>query len=429
MIKKYLLRGGVISSVLAGSLALSSIGASAQKVANLSVSGPAVFNGSGNSLVVSNNALVNGTFQASLVSTGRLYLSNPAGPAVLSLLSAPQNGNYSIFLPTLNSNDTVCLQILGNCQSANSLNGNGATNRLALFNSSNTLTNSSITDDGNGNVTINGANGRFAGLTLNNSIFGGSVTINSGYQVFNASVNIPNVNGWDQFCLRQVNNCATANSLSGNGLSHSVAVFNGSNVLGTGSIYDNGAGNVTIGDAVAGSALFNVGSSNQLTIDSNGNLSTSGSINTNNIDSLLNSPLNIGSNNALSVTIGGFNTPTFVRSNFISVNNANVNGNLVVNGVTENYPAVINDLPSGGVIGDAFITVDSHNAININQQTSGQTLSLPNSNGGSSHLVSATHSVYVSNTGTASFIINGVTLAPGTTAEFYWNGSSWGHLI
>ncbi|MFO0781923.1 MAG: hypothetical protein U0524_03485, partial [Candidatus Saccharimonadales bacterium] len=80
----------------------------------------------------------------------------------------------------------------------------------------------------------------------------------------------------------------------------------------------------------------------------------------------------------------------------------------------------IADLPTGGVIGTAAATVDIATTLNMNQTTAGQSMSIPNPTSSTAGRI-----LYISNTGTADFIVNGVGLIPDTSASFIWNGTTW----
>jgi parallel beta-helix repeat protein len=80
----------------------------------------------------------------------------------------------------------------------------------------------------------------------------------------------------------------------------------------------------------------------------------------------------------------------------------------------------ISNLASDGNIGTAAATVDIATTFNVNQTTSGRTLTLP-----SPTVTTAGRIVYVNNVGSAGFSMYGVDVAPGTAQSFIWNGTNW----
>jgi hypothetical protein len=81
------------------------------------------------------------------------------------------------------------------------------------------------------------------------------------------------------------------------------------------------------------------------------------------------------------------------------------------------------NFPVGGVIDIAPNSVDKHSIYHIAQTTPNQTISLP------APTASASGTIYdkyvVKNTGSTSFLINGVTLLVNTSVEVTWNGSAF----
>ncbi|MCA1800255.1 MAG: hypothetical protein LC650_03085, partial [Actinobacteria bacterium] len=97
------------------------------------------------------------------------------------------------------------------------------------------------------------------------------------------------------------------------------------------------------------------------------------------------------------------------------------NGQEFSNAGSSLFTAVsISDLPTGGNIGTAAATVDSASAFNINQTTSGQTLTLPDPTN-----TTAGRVVYVNSVGPESFAMYGVTLSSDRSQAFIWNGTAW----
>jgi hypothetical protein len=80
----------------------------------------------------------------------------------------------------------------------------------------------------------------------------------------------------------------------------------------------------------------------------------------------------------------------------------------------------IADVAAGGNIPlPATTFIDQYRALSVKQTTASQTLTLPNPTD-----VSVLYSVNVTNTGTASFTIYGVDLAPNASTWVTWNGAS-----
>ena len=93
---------------------------------------------------------------------------------------------------------------------------------------------------------------------------------------------------------------------------------------------------------------------------------------------------------------------------------------LHVNGSILFETTVITDKPFGGVIGSSVATVDIYTSINLNQNTPGQTLSLPTPTNPAAGRI-----LQVNNIGTTSVTIGSVTINANKTASFVWNGAVW----
>ena len=80
----------------------------------------------------------------------------------------------------------------------------------------------------------------------------------------------------------------------------------------------------------------------------------------------------------------------------------------------------VGNFAAGGVIGTAAATVDIISDIGVAQTTVGQTLTLPTPtdprNG---------RSVSVANAGTVPFVMNGISIGPGSFSTFEWHGTTW----
>jgi hypothetical protein len=192
----------------------------------------------------------------------------------------------------------------------------------------------------------------------------------------------------------------------------------------------------------------------KFTIDATGNVAASGTYNTNTFTS---SQLQFGAGGAASVKSNGANTLTVdaggaaalnlgtTNANAVSISKSGVtttvNGALTVSqlltasnnftitagtftngGATVNITFALSDFAADGPIGTAAATVDAHTSFSINQTTGSnlRALSLP-----APTSTSPSRLIYVSNIGTASFIIAGVTVPAGANAGFLWNGTAW----
>ena len=190
----------------------------------------------------------------------------------------------------------------------------------------------------------------------------------------------------------------------------------GSNQISIGNtIYgDSSTGRVSFGAALAaGSAILNVGTSAQFTVDASGNIATSGTglIKTNSstafqiADNSGTIPLLTADTTASTVTIA-----------------TSAGGVLLNNGATVNGIKALSDISADGALTTAA-NINVYTSFTLNQTTGGGaralTLPSPTTN------TAATHVIYVSNIGSASFTLAGVTLSPGTNGSFLWNGSAW----
>jgi hypothetical protein len=125
------------------------------------------------------------------------------------------SGNESFVLPTGMGTQTVCTVELGNCAGSGSgITGSGTANHLARFTGSQTLADSSITDDGTvvtvstgeviqgaGGLTI-GASGVNGQLVFQNGSNGNKLTLQSGVTTGNLTLTLPTADGSDGQCLK-----------------------------------------------------------------------------------------------------------------------------------------------------------------------------------------------------------------------------------
>ncbi len=102
--------------------------------------------------------------------------------------------------------------------------------------------------------------------------------------------------------------------------------------------------------------------------------------------------------------------------------NININSSqLTVNSSTVNGVSALGNFGANGNIGTAIATVDVKTAFTIAQTTSGRTLTLPTPTANTV----AGRVVYISNIGSTSFIMHGVTIANGASQSYIYNGSVW----
>ncbi|HEY4964739.1 MAG TPA: hypothetical protein VIH90_08695, partial [Candidatus Saccharimonadales bacterium] len=253
-----------------------------------------------------------------------LQITNGSNVATLSFASSPTS-TVAITLP--NSSGTVCLEGDTACSFAPTTGGTGyIQNGLTLQTNANLNIQSTSTTDitatisalpsqtadllrfenSSGTTALSGinANGNYY---IQSGSYTGTLTqtpLTSG----SATYDLPNYAGTQTLCTLESGNCAGSGGgvTSTGGTNNSVAVFSSTSVLRTGSIYDNGSGNVQIGNSTYSSpiALLAVGTANQLTITNSGALTTSGAIQGLSYDANTATGLTIGGTNATSVTIG-----------------------------------------------------------------------------------------------------------------------------
>jgi fibronectin-binding autotransporter adhesin len=107
-------------------------------------------------------------------SLGTLIFNDATGHVTTLQATAPSTQNQVITLPATNQisgNDTVCLQLLGNCSSG--FSGTGTTNTLVKFTGPSSLGNSGLTDDGS-TVTIAGEDLTVGGIVTTATLQSGS---------------------------------------------------------------------------------------------------------------------------------------------------------------------------------------------------------------------------------------------------------------
>ena len=130
-------------------------------------------------------------------------------------------------------------------------------------------------------------------------------------------------------------------------------------------------------------------------------------------------------------TVGGSLTVTgaaIMNDTLTVAELATFNGGLVVTtgqqltnqGSTLFTAVSIANRPTGGTIGTAAATVDVATTFNVNQTTTGQTLTLPTPTD-----TTAGRIVYINNIGTANFTMSGVLITAGRAQGYIWTGTAW----
>jgi hypothetical protein len=329
----------------------------------------------------------------------QLQQTSGSNAATLGFASPPTT-NIAVTLP--DTSGTVCLESSTNCGFAASSGASGyIQNGLSLQ----TGTNLSIQSVATSSVTaslkdlssqtadllsfIGSAGGTLGGINSNGQLYlqSGSYTgtiAQSSLTSGDATYDLPNFAGTQTICTVESGNCAG----SGGGVTdvgttiNSLAVFNGSNTLRDGSIYDNGSGNVQIGNSTYSSptSLLSVGSANQLSIDASGDLSTSGSITSaglTNGGSTHNNSCNVGTNGTFTLT--------------------------------------------------ASSTVDNCTYITISDTTNSSTITVP-----SPTVSTAGMTTYISDISSATVLYltaggNSIPMVDHTTVTLIWDGTSWSY--
>ena len=138
--------------------------------------------------------------------------------------------------------------------------------------------------------------------------------------------------------------------------------------------------------------------------------------------------INIGTGAAVkTLTVGSTNSTSSTRiqggSGGIILGSSAGQGQLTNNGSTLNSTLAVSDDANGGALGGglaASASVDVYTAISINQTTAGQTITLP-----SPTSATAGRIVFVTNIGSTSFSLHGVTIPTSSAQSYVWNGSAW----
>ena len=197
------------------------------------------------------------------------------------------------------------------------------------------------------------------------------------------------------------------------------------------------SGNITVdvGTATGTAGTISLGSSNAsaLTIGRAGVTTTlQGSVSLTGAGTALNVTNNATIGGVLQVngntTLGDTPGSDTLTVNAAATFNGSLNvatGNAFTNAGSSVFTAIsISDVSGGGNIGTAASTVDVATTFNVNQTTSGQTLTLPTPT-----TTTAGRIAFVNNVGSTSFTMYGNPIASGKSASFIWNGTSWVQTI
>lgn len=152
----------------------------------------------------------------------------------------------------------------------------------------------------------------------------------------------------------------------------------------------------------------------------------------NGVGATANGGILLGATNASSIQIGRSGLLTQIDGTLDVAEDATFNGDLTVAaggtftnaGATVLSAIAISDVAAGGNIGTAATTVDIATTFNVNQTTTGQTLTLPSPTN-----TAAGRLAYVNNIGSAEFTMYGNPISAGSTASFIWNGTAWVQTI
>jgi len=263
---------------------------------------------------------------------------------------------------------------------AGTITGTGTTGRLSYYSGSSTLSDSWLMQNGNGNLQLDsGKNLELVGGSL---VFNGTTVISSARALQNVTADGGIINDGTLANSKLANSSLTVTA--GTGLS--------------------GGGSVSLGSSTSLSVAY--GSSAGTAAQGNTAISFTGSGN------LTGSVSGTAGGGITANTLALVNNPNF--SGAVSANG------LINSGATQFGSVMLGNYPTGGSIGTAATTVDITTSIAIAQTTAGQTLSLP--------LPSSTTAgriLFITNSGTVSFVLAGQTINAAATASFIWNGASW----
>ena len=104
----------------------------------------------------------------------------------------------------------------------------------------------------------------------------------------------------------------------------------------------------------------------------------------------------------------------------IFAGNKTFNGTVTHSGATIMAAMTLGNFAANGTIGTAATTVDIKTTFNIDQTSTGVTLTLANPTDATAGRIA-----YVNNTGTGIFFLYGTQVSPGASRALMWNGTKW----
>jgi len=249
---------------------------------------------------------------------------------------------------------------------------------------------------GTGNYSLDGVTG--STFSIGASTTTGSITIGGASQSGTVTLG--------QATTNQTINIGNATTATGN--TNTIAI--GTSSTGTGQVTAsfgsaNGTSTTTI---AAGSGNINLNSANIAT-----NQATLGLFNANAATVTM---LQAATSISTGATTGTFT----VRNANTVLGNAAGSGVLTNNGATVESTLALTDFATGGAIGTAAATVDKYTSISVAQTTTGQTLSIPSPTSNTTY----GRVLYLSNIGSASFLIGTTPISTGTTVELVWSNTN-----
>ncbi len=357
------------------------------------------------------------------------YLNLANSSSYLATLQSAALGQATIYnLPDpLTGSVDICLST-GNCAgSGGGVTGSGTAGTIAVFTGSgtsstiggSTLSQSGSTVTASGNVVIQGSSsltlgtagpaGNTGAILFKNSTNSNTLTLQSGATASNLTFTLPTADGANGDCLETnsggVLSFQSCTGGAGGGVTSLNSLVGVLNLQGTAdqvNVGDNGIDTITLSlpQSIASTSSPTFGG---LTL--NGITSVTGT-----------NTFTVGTGaTTLGGTLGVTGLGTF--NGGLSV----TTGSTFTNASSSLFTAIsISNEPTGGDIGTAATTVDVATTFDVNQTTSGQTLTLPDPT-----ITTSGRVVYVLNTGSVSFTMEGITIPSGYGQIYAWNGSSW----
>jgi len=345
-----------------------------------------VYNGYGIAVATSFNGIITGNTTQGNGSTGILAAG---GQLVISNNITQGNSNYGIYL---------------NGASTTTVTGNYVRNGVAGIYIAGGSKNDSITGNNvNGSVTY----GIYLYQQTSNNNISGNVLTNIGGNANNNAIVVESTSS----SLNGLNNTITGNSISDTSATttnYAIKIIGAdtTNTYLSNNTFTTTPGGATINDAGTGTVY-----ANQPTSESGGNIVFRSASST--------SAFQI--QNAGGTSLFNVNS----SSSIISIGDATNGGTFINYGSTLNKAKALSNFDytassNTGTFGSAASTVDKFTSFTVNQTTSGQTLTLASPSD-----TTAGRTIYVANIGSTSVTVGGVTIPNGSTAAFFWNGTTW----